>query len=346
MDGLRGVAVLLVLVAHANVPHMKGGGNTGVTLFFVLSGFLIATLVLEEGERTGRISFRRFYERRARRLLPAALVTVGAVALIGLAVDDFVHPGTGWGTVLYFNNWVQAGFDGGAPMPAALNHAWSLSIEEQFYVLAPVLILMLRTRPGALLGVCALGAVAVLCHRMAALTGGPGDGFDFSRVYYSTDMRADALLIGVALAAALARFGRREISWLTTIVPWGLVALAVLTPKYSIATLGIFPFLIALAAVPVILNALDSTWLSARWLRWVGRRSYGVYLFHYPLVVLLLRAGASWPVMLIVTGAGSLGLAALSWRWIEQPILRRGCPAVAFPSLGERASVSPSRAYP
>lgn len=318
LDGLRGIAILLVLLAHGEVPYVKGGGTTGVTMFFVLSGFLITTLLLEETERTGRISLGGFYERRARRLLPAAVVTVAAVALIGIWVEGYALPGTGWGTLFYYNNWVQVSM-GGAPRSAALNHAWSLSVEEQFYAVAPFVVLALRRRPGLLAVLCSLGAVGVLVHRLSMMEG----SYSFGRIYLSTDTRADALLIGMALAG-LTRFGVTRVWWPYAAFGALFVTVGAFTPKYTFAALGLMPFVIALATVPLVLSALGpNRLLDARWLRWVGRRSYGLYLYHYPIVVLLWRAGAHWPVMLVGTFVGSFALAALSWRYLEQPFLKR-----------------------
>jgi peptidoglycan/LPS O-acetylase OafA/YrhL len=314
LDGLRAVAVTLVVLAHAGVPHLTAAGSVGVVVFFVLSGFLIASLLLEETDRTGRVSIAAFYRRRALRLLPALFVMVAATALVGLVVADFTSRRMILGSLLYASNWVRASGDVEGD---ALGHTWSLSIEEQFYLVAPFVVLLLHRRPRLLLALCGVGAVASLALRAVLVD---PSGVD-QRVYNGTDTRLDGLLIGIALAVLV-----RRVSWR----PSGtLVGVSVLTVTacsllpMSVGYLVLLPSVVAVSAVALILYALDhSAWLGGSLPVWIGRRSYGIYLWHYPVVMLVLRLELSWVVTLGITVLATGLLAAGSWRFVEQPFLR------------------------
>src|SRR6201986_152679 len=218
LDGLRALAVVAVLLYHGGVSW-SGGGFLGVEMFFVLSGFLITSLLVAEWGRSGRIALRAFWARRARRLLPALFVLVAAIGVY-YAVEGATKAvpglqGDGIATLLYFSNWhqVAAGtnyFAASGPV-SPLEHTWSLAIEEQFYVVWPLLVLGIlgyARRRGAsdrrslqvLLGL-SLGGAALAATEMALLFAG-GHGLD--RVYYGTDTRATGLLLGASLAIALA----------------------------------------------------------------------------------------------------------------------------------------------
>ena len=223
LDGLRGLAVLAVILYHGGVSWAPGG-LLGVELFFVLSGFLITSLLVAEWTRSATIALRGFWARRARRLLPALFVLVLAIgvyyALGGptQAVPDLESDGIS--TLLYFNNWHQIAngtnyFAASGPI-SPLQHTWSLAIEEQFYVVWPLVVLgvlALARRRGAsgrrslqiLLGLTVAGALASAVD-MALLFGGR-HGLD--RVYYGTDTRAAGLLIGASLAIAVTLHRRR-----------------------------------------------------------------------------------------------------------------------------------------
>lgn len=314
LDGLRGVAILLVLLSHGSVPGLAAAGNTGVTVFFVLSGFLIATLLLEEADRSGRINVTAFYRRRVRRLLPALFAMVAVVALLSLLVPGYTDRGMVLGSLLYFGNWVRAGGDPGA---GALGHTWSLSIEEQFYLVAPFVVIALRRRPRLLLGLCATGAVGSMLLRYA-MSGGTG-----YRAYFGTDTRLDGLLIGVGLAVLM----RRQLRYSPTLAMAGagaLVGCALVPIGHRTVELVAMPFVASTAAALVLLYAVGSgRWLTSPPLTWVGRRSYGIYLWHYPVVVLVARFQPSWPVRLCVVLGVTWVLAVLSWRFIERPFLER-----------------------
>jgi peptidoglycan/LPS O-acetylase OafA/YrhL len=215
LDGLRGIAILVVLAAHTGVPGFAdGGGGAGVTLFFVLSGFLITSLLLAEKSRYGRVDLRAFYVRRALRLFPAlaaALIVVALLAVTGLMPQD-ARVGVDYrivlaGVVCYVANWVWVA---GQPI-GMLSHTWSLAVEEQFYILWPALLLLgLRLGRRWFAMIVLLLIFADIPYRLILdLNGG------FAHVFVGTDTRGDALLFGCVLAL-LERAGM----WLQ--VGWGL----------------------------------------------------------------------------------------------------------------------------
>ena len=360
LDGVRALAVLGVLAFHGGVSWLPGG-FLGVDAFFVLSGFLITSLLLGEWRATGRIALGGFWARRARRLLPALFaLVVAVVCLAPVVMPAGSYPGLrgdAISTLLYVANWhfVSAGatyFAQAAP-PSPLTHTWSLAIEEQFYLLWPVVVLVVLTwtrRLGPLLWVCAAGCVAS-CVEMALLFGG---GASLTRLYYGTDTRAQSLLVGATLAVGLAMLADRRDATTDPSVAWSpwsptsrrtRVALGVLgavgTTGGAAAWVGVqgasaFLYeggflLVALSSAAVIASAVClpegvlSRVLGAHPLRALGRISYGVYLWHYPLF-LWVDAGRTH-----LHGAALLGLrflltVAVSWAsfvLLERPV-RRG----------------------
>jgi peptidoglycan/LPS O-acetylase OafA/YrhL len=329
LDGLRGVAVLLVISEHTG---LIGHGFIGVDVFFVLSGFLITTLLLEEAERRGAISLRGFYARRARRLLPP----LALLGVLTLAVDLLAYRLTGWGiglklvsTAGFVNNWVAAlNLDHGQAL-GALNPTWSLAQEEQFYLLWPLaLILLLRLGwgPRRLLGVLVLLIGALLLLAPPFVAGLPG--FD---AYFSPFDRGAELLLG-CVGSLLWRYrivevhaGRR----LTELVMLGLLGAFLwlllgadpASPRgvYLAAAALTLPALILLVEVP---DTLVGRFVGARPLRAVGRISYCLYLIHLLLRNLLVHALGPLPAPEVfgLTLAVALPLAALSDRFIETPI--------------------------
>lgn len=305
LDGVRGIAILLVMLAHAGVPGFRSGGVAGVTLFFVLSGFLITTLLVEERERTGRVSLCAFYRRRALRLLPAlaALIAVGTAYQL-VAVGPGFLPSV-LIPLFYVGNFVrQAGHDFWP-----FGHTWSLAIEEQFYLVWPLALIVLRSRR-ALLIVAVTGA-ALSAAANVLLWHGPGSA---DRVYYGTDTRADALMLGCVLALAGVRFGR----------PALLAAIACLVPA-TVATAPHTEFVVApllAAAGAALLIASAPRALGWAPLRLTGRISYGLYLWNVPIAGVLEHRLTGVPLAVAMIAA-TYGLAAISYRWIESPFLRR-----------------------
>lgn len=341
LDGLRGVAVLGVLLYHGD--HLRGG-FLGVDLFFVLSGFLITSLLIAEWDADGRIDLRRFWSRRLRRLLPASLVFLGAVS--GLAALTMTplelgrFRGDALAAVTNVANWraIASGNDywAGTGSPSPLRHMWSLSVEEQLYLAWPLLVagaLLVgrRRRWGrqSLLATTIVAAGASIASMVAwGLRG------DETRAYYGTDARAAAVLLGGLGAILLS--GRREglppalARGLSGVLPlaMGGLAAAWIWADGTDAWLyrwG-FPLLSAAAAIVVIsvaagVQGAPSTTLSVAPLRWLGRISYGVYLWHWP-IYLVIDADViadRWARTLVRIGL-SLALAEVSFRCVERPV--------------------------
>ena len=344
LDGLRAIAVGLVLVYHL-FPGVLPGGFLGVDVFFVISGFLITTLLLRERVGTGRIDLVDFWRRRARRLLPAVVLVVltagAAAALIG--GDPLVGLGRQvLGALTFSYNWVSILFDSSyfeQTSPDLLRNFWSLAVEEQFYIIWPLLFLGLAWLGGRRL----LGAASVLFAAgsvlwMLALA--PTAGEDATRVYFGTDTHAFGIALGCALACFL--FGRspgRGVgAGAAAVGALGLVSLPVLSIVVDDISAWTYPWGLLAASVGTagvitagVLAPSFGRLLDAEPLRWIGVRSYGIYLWHWPLLVLaheLLRGQAPSFVISVFVLTATLLLAQLSFRWIEQPFRRLGFRAL------------------
>ena len=354
LDGIRAVAVALVLVGHGGVPGVAGG-FIGVDVFFVLSGFLITSLLLDEHRRTARIDLTGFWIRRAKRLLPAmVLMTVAVVSARELFGSEAVAALRTEAVSAFFwmANWVFVAadtdyFSQGAP-PSPLQHTWSLAVEEQYYVLWPLLVLaaallMRRRSPGAVRVTVLLVAVAGLVASATAAIVMAGDATQLNRVYFGTDTRAQALLIGSAAAALLVRdwsaltvsgtlIRTRWRRWVAWTLP--VVGIAILAAAAHLATGSADQFrhglLIAVAVGAVLVVApvaLDQDGYVARVLAWyplvtLGVISYGVYLWHWPIFLLLNgeRTGLTGWSLFALRCAVTIVISWVSWWAIEQPI--------------------------
>ena len=344
LDGLRAVAVLAVVLYHLNVGWASGG-LLGVGVFFVLSGYLITDLLLAEREREGAIALGRFWLRRARRLLPGLWVMLVVVTLWIVFLDPSQLGGIRGAllaALLYFSNWwyafqhVSYFASFGAPSP--LGHLWSLAVEEQFYLVWPLLlILALRFvhRRWLLVGLVIAGALAS-AWAMAALF---QPGSDPTRVYEGTDTRAFQLLIGASLAIvwpsrrltgplpALRRRGLDALGGLGLAV---IVVMVMDTNEYQTLLYRGGMVILSLATVAVIAAlahpaALLGRILGAPPLRWIGVRSYGIYLWHYPIIVLTTPVDSTpGPVLALLQLGATVAVAGLSWHFVEEPIRRRG----------------------
>ncbi|HUE98663.1 MAG TPA: acyltransferase family protein [Anaerolineales bacterium] len=346
LDGIRAVAVMAVLFYHANHPWALGG-FLGVETFFVLSGFLITSLLLAEWHSTGRINLKNFWLRRARRLLPAVwlLLFILPVLAILFARDTLPRLKEDIPAALfYITNWVyivrEVPYFESFGRPPLLQQLWSLAVEEQFYLLWPlILLVLLRTlknnRHRLLSATFVMIALASVW--MAVLYSPAADPL---RVYYGTDTRAAGFLVGAMLAmiwspwhASQSRASGRGI--FETLGWGGLIALVILYNRLN----EFQPFLYrggilvtALASACLIVGASSpTTWISkileTPVLRWIGSRSYSIYLWHWP-VFMLTRPGIDiqLPVLLIRVGqvAVTFILAELSYRWIEVPVRHQG----------------------
>ncbi|MBA3872832.1 MAG: acyltransferase [Anaerolineae bacterium] len=333
LDGIRGMAIILVMMAHANVPFAQGG-FIGVDIFFVLSGFLITALLLKEFDEHATIHFKRFYMRRILRLLPALIVMLIVLNLLSVIllntverqnnlIDSFI-------ALFYLSNWTFAlGF---RPL-FFLTHTWSLSSEEQFYILWPIilfLLLRMQSSKEKIFGiVLALATASWLWRVILTIT-----VMSYPRVFFSLDTRMDGLLMGCALAILIAINPHQLMKWahrtpfipVATVVIIGLMGLitdgnSTSTPFWSIASVGL------LTTITVFYFVINPTsWLKSFFelkpLVFVGRISYGLYLWHYIIFKYMTDyLHMSWAGTLIIGGGLALLISLLSYYFIEQPIL-------------------------
>lgn len=337
LDGLRGLAVAAVLAFHGGLSWARGG-FLGVSLFFTLSGFLITSIVVHERATTGRVSLTRFWARRARRLLPASIVALGLAMAVAVVVIPSAQQAEAFGDVraaaLNLANWrfIWRGdvYADVTRLPSPVQHYWSLAIEEQFYLVFPLLALVvLRWRRAVLATVFAV-VIAWSLRQQLILD-------DQSRVYFGTDARAAELAVGGLLALARTRItglvgpgsARRAADVLGAA---GLAATAVLwwrVPNTSESLHGGGLVAVGVVSAMVVFGAVEGDrlprLLSARLLTWLGLISYGVYLFHYPLFLALdaPRVPVEGAALFVLRVAASVGVAAASFALLERPV-RRG----------------------
>ena len=346
LDGIRALAVIVVVAYHLGVPHM-GGGLLGVGVFFTLSGFLITGILLSSWYRTDSLELKRFWLRRARRLLPAVVVVLVVVLVATAMVEQDSLP-TRWGegiaALFYVANWTtiargESYFDRFAG-PGPLDHLWSLAVEEQFYLFWPVLLLLgLVVLKWDLKGLIrATLALTAISFGLLALLASPG--FDNTRAYEGTDTRAGGLLVGALLAMlwrplcvgvsrtaatrlamqAAGLLGLAGIGWLVVATDQYSSSLY----RYGLLLLSLFTALLVAAAAQR--RSFVGRMLGVAPLRWCGERSYGIYLWHLAVVAFIPASVLGdnrllWGAVLIVL---TLALAELSWRAVENPIRRHG----------------------
>lgn len=333
LDGIRAVAVALVFFAHGAFENLVPGG-LGVTIFFVLSGYLITTLMRVEHARSGAISYRDFYLRRLLRLMPPLFIVVAAAGLLSALsiIDGGFTPGGMSAALFYFGNYhvIAHDFRG---MPAGLGVVWSLAIEEHYYLFYPPLAaLLLRVgRVGLSVTVLSMLCVAVLAWRYWLVFHGGSEG----HLTMSTDTRVDAILVG-CLMALLRNPWLDRVPAPKALHDWAIAAACIavllgtlmyrdevfrLTVRYTLQSLAIAP-LIYLAVARA--DRLPFRWLNARPLVYIGTISYTIYLSHH---VILLGLEKHWPqlgwIWLTLAGAVlTLAVAEPMRRWVEQPCAR------------------------
>jgi peptidoglycan/LPS O-acetylase OafA/YrhL len=352
LDGVRAVAIVAVLLYHLGLSRF-GGGFLGVDVFFTLSGFLITTIVVDELSSTGRLRLGNFYLRRARRLLPALLLVLLVTAVLTLlfapdATHQFAQDSRA--ALLYVTNWWYV-FDAqdyfaATGRPPLLQHLWSLAVEEQFYLVWPLIAYAAfrwggRRRVAFVALVGALGST-VLMAVISVAESIPGDA-DSARVYFGTDTHASTLLVGAALAMwwdpdRLSRtFTPRGLQAINAAGVAGLVGLVAVVVVASSQSTWLFRggFLVVgvLSAMLIAAAAVDRTPV-ARALSWsplsyLGTRSYGIYLWHWPIFQLT-RPDRDLPFGGVTAATVSLaltfGAAELSYRYVEMPVRRGALP--------------------
>lgn len=344
LDGIRAIAVIMVLAYHLKLALFKSG-FLGVTVFFVLSGYLITGILISEVEEEGTIDLKNFWLRRIRRLVPAVMSMAVVIIFVSAVVNriiftkgckDFLA------SVLGFNNWWQifnkVSYFEAAGVPSPFTHCWSLAIETQFYLIYPLILLGIyklvksrgegRANRGLLFAGVTLLLALISVILMIVLFDPQQDA---SRVYYGTDTRAFSLLFGALLAILWEyRMVPRRLSASVNMV-LGSVSFAVLLVM-TIAINGSSNFWYRggqffgtiLTVLMVYAVSGRKTWLSRFLsnpvLKWMGDRSYSIYLWHYPIILLISKGiKASWWITLIEIVL-SVVLAELSYRFIETPI--------------------------
>ena len=327
LNALRAVSAYLVVFYHFDLHWVPGG--LGVLAFFVLSGFLITWLLLKEHERHGTISLRGFYMRRSLRIFPAFYVySAGVLVLLTLAHKRIVWPQT-IAALAYVNNYYQA--LNGDPN-TAFSHTWSLAIEEQFYLLWPLMFIWLARRRDTLVASLGLAVVAVWIHRWILVAHGVANGY----VYEAFDTRVDHLLIGCALAIVL----RAE--WWSSL--WSAVCSHAVAPLVTIGLLVcssvlashfsnyrdaigfvLDPMLVAILVVQLIAFADHASWrwIDAPLVQFLGRISYSVYLYQQIMSSVIPSAMKGWAFHFQLAGyvTGVTLVAGLSYWIIETPFL-------------------------
>ena len=366
LDGIRGVAMIVIMGYHGGV-FLTSGGFYSLDTFFALSGFLITSLLITEWRRTTTVHLRAFWARRARRLLPALLVMLLGVAFYAaFLVPKGMYPGLrgdALSSLFYYANWhfivTGSNYFNQTGYTSPLNHMWSLAVEEQFYLIWPLVVLgvfKLWRSLRILLVVCVIGALASAIE-MALLY----SGADVNRVYYGTDTRAQSLLVGAALAVSLSLWADRrrligkvpaadapvrlhlggDPAWaaqtargrgfVLAVGLAGVASSALLWTEVSYNEAFAFRggFLLAALATAAVLfsvscsqRSLLARCLSMAPLRYVGRISYGMYLWHFPLFIYIdhARTGLTGYPLFGIRAAATVAVATVSFYAVERPV--------------------------
>ena len=333
LDGIRGIAIILVLLLHANVRNFSGGFY-GVDLFFVLSGYLITSILMREFMASKTINFCHFYRRRVLRLFPAlAFMCFSFLCFAYFKLPNFEQTKFDViASITYVSNWTRA-FELGTPF--ILGHTWSLAVEEQFYLVWPLsLYLLLRRKSRSSACICALLVAALSWGLRVWFT---LYGYPFSRTYNGFDTHCDAMFLGTAFALAANpmhndAFSRTVNKICYKIWPFavlGAVSLIVFSHLFQKSTtIYGFGFFALFSAVIVVAFAQEKNNILTFLLRkplivYVGRISYGVYLWHFPVfIILAVVFGLTDPYFVPVSFAFVFGISILSYHFLEVPLLK------------------------
>jgi peptidoglycan/LPS O-acetylase OafA/YrhL len=341
IDGLRALAVAAVFLYHADSSWLPGG-FLGVDVFFVISGYLITSLLIAELDQTGRVSLMRFWAARARRLLPALFLLLAVCLLIGATVERgklVGLRGDALAAIFYYSNWHYVfgheSYFAQFGRPGMLRHLWSLAVEEQFYIVWPPLFLAVMSISRRLLApllvvLAAAASTALMWHLYQP-------GTDTSRIFYGTDTRAAPLLVGVLLAfvwkPSSLPSGRRLRAprWLAPVSLAALGAVVYMFAAVHDYDLRLYRggFLVLALCTAVLLATVVhpasgvGRVLSSPVPRWIGERSYGIYLWHWPILVFT-RPGIdvhlARGILIPAQAAATVIVAAISYRFLELPI--------------------------
>ena len=332
LDGVRAIAVLFVIFYHLRsaraIPAFPG--PLGVLSFFVLSGFLITWLLLKEEDKSGSVSLRSFYRRRALRIFPAFYVFwIVAVALHIAAHGEQVPWAQALGAFFYVSNYVHALLQ---PAPFMIQ-TWSLSAEEQFYLLWPLTFVMFSKRRRSLMTGLALVIVAVWVHRIHLWMAAPGKDYIANYIAYAFDTRADALLVGCLLALGLREGLATSFLERMCRAAWGpaltclLIGCSVFVGQSSvgyrlIGGLAVEPLAILICQFVAHSASLPWKWLNAKPVRYLGRISYPLYLYHRMAIHAVERfPHLNTPLFLAMTLCLSIVIASCSYHFVEKPFL-------------------------
>ncbi len=344
LDGIRGIAVLQVFVAHLHhivspdpffnkvtpwhwLNKTLEPGSLGVDIFFVLSGFLITSLLLKDDQRQRPVQLRHFYIRRALRLLPAlyAILIFDYFIALWEKFPMNIQWRTTWNALLYLNNWSVVWHPMG--LQNDLGHLWSLGIEEQFYIVWPVILILmlsLKVPQKIIMSLVTIAIAIVVWHRNDLWV----QGVSWLDLYVRTDTRVDSLLVGALFAFGYRhyRVNTKFLSWIASMCFFGIVCI-----KYNYGDAfrnqgGLT--LVALLAGVVIWAAVENCWGGNRVLTWrplmlLGKVSYGLYLWHFPIFLVVCRHFSSGPqsFRILIGVVISLAATAMSWFCIERPFL-------------------------
>jgi peptidoglycan/LPS O-acetylase OafA/YrhL len=363
-DGIRGIGVLIIMGAHSFIESLAPIGLVALQTFFVLSGFLITVLLVREWQRHGTISLKNFYIRRALRLLPAVVAFLGiATAVVALTFPQALvreHYRAAAAALFYFYNWAFIG--GWVSQANIIGHCWSLAVEEQFYLVWPLVLILLLRLPmhrNWKLAVVACAAFASMAARAILIRDPATNPW---HVQIGSDMHADSLLLGCLIGMAacwnLLPASQRALalvkslgllSFVLLVAYGGLIAYWNVPYRNAFEAIGgqgmrVLAIGFMFLALLIAPSLLACRILEAPLIVWFGRRSYSIYLWHLGISAYLQIMLWPRPAIAVASGALAIVIAAASFRWLEAPFLRKKVryssePAAALAPLAQTAGV-------